>query len=66
MKIIPLPNLQILLGIGEWKIGYKMVGIVKDGAGNNVSTVHLCKWHHTPCHAHTLDLIVQRNITYEK
>jgi hypothetical protein len=43
----------------EWKIDYKIVGIVTDNAA---SAVHLCKWHHISCYAHTLSLIVQTNI----
>jgi hypothetical protein len=46
----------------EWKIDYKIVGIVTDNAANIVSGVHLCKWHNMPCYAHTLNLIVQTSI----
>jgi hypothetical protein len=54
---------DMLLQVGrEWKIDYKIVGIVTDNAANSVSAVHLRKWHHIPCYAHTLDLIVQTSI----
>jgi hypothetical protein len=46
----------------EWKIDYKIVGIVTDNAANIVSAVPLCKWHHIPCYSHTLNLIVQTSI----
>jgi hypothetical protein len=46
----------------QWKIDYKIVGIVTDNAANIASTVHLCKWRHIPCYAHTLNLIVQTRI----
>ena len=46
----------------EWKIYYKIVGIVKDNAANIVSAVQLLKWRHIPCYAHTLNLIVQTSI----
>jgi hypothetical protein len=46
----------------QCKIDYKIVGIVTDNAANIVSTVHLCKWRHIPCYAHTFNLIVQTTI----
>jgi hypothetical protein len=46
----------------EWKIDYKIVGIVTDNVPNIVSAVHLCKWCHIPCYAHTLNLMVQTSI----
>ena len=46
----------------EWKIDYKIVGIVTDNAANIVLAVQLLKWRHIPCYAHTLNLIVQTSI----
>jgi hypothetical protein len=43
MKSILLPTSQMLIGTREWKIVYKIVGIVTDNAANIVSAVHLCK-----------------------
>ena len=46
----------------EWEITEKNCCIITDNAANIVAAVNLLGWHHLPCFAHTLNLIVQDSL----
>ena len=43
----------------EWQIVEKVCCIIADNAANILAAINLLGWHHLPCFAHTLNLIVQ-------
>lgn len=59
-----VPNLaEELRKIAEtWEITEKICCIITDNAANIVAAVNLLGWHHLPCFAHTLNLIVQDSL----
>lgn len=48
--------------MNEWQIKDKVTLVVSDNAANMIAAVILTYWHHIPCYAHTLNLVVSNTI----